>query len=254
MPLPNSYYLQFAKNIYTQCGEDGIIEQLFKDLKITSGIVVEFGAWDGLCISNVLNLWKNKKFKAILIECDMEKYKNLDHICGKIDSIECLNYFVNPDANHKDSLDNILTKSKFKVTSSNLALVSIDVDTCDYYIFESMAKYLPKVIVIETNTNYGPTEEYVSNNGSSLRSITELAEKKGYTLVCHTGNAFYIRNDLIEKLPQEDYSIENLFVSTPDVSIMQAIGPDGNDYGSLYWLSDEYNQNIQQIKKELLNE
>ena len=253
MTLPNSYYLQFAKNIYSQCGEDGIIEQLFKDLKITSGIVVEFGACDGLYISNVLNLWKNKKFKAILIECDIEKYNSLENICGKIDSIECLNYLVNSDANHEDSLDNILTKSKFKVTFSNLALVSVDVDTTDYYIFESMTKYFPKVIIIETNTNYGPTEDYVSNNGSSLKSITKLAEKKGYTLVCHTGNAFYVRNDLIEKLPQKDYTIENLFISNLNVNIMQAIGPDGNDYGSSYWSSDEYNHNIQQIKKELVN-
>lgn len=253
MILPNSYYLQFAKNIYTQCGEDGIIEQLFKDLKIKSGVVVEFGAWDGVYISNVLNLWKNKNFKAILIESDSQKYNDLQSICGKIDSVECLNYFVNPNSNHPDSLDNILDKSKFNITSSNLSLVSIDVDTCDYGIFESMTKYLPKVIIIETNTNYGPDQDYISGNGSSLKSITDLAERKGYKLVCHTGNAFYVRSDLFEKIPQEDYSVENLFISTPNVEVMQRIGPDGNDYGSLYWLSEQYKQLISQIKQELMS-
>lgn len=252
MTLPNSYYLQFAKNIYTQCGEDGIIEQLLNDLKIKSGVVVEFGACDGVYISNVLNLWKNKNFNAILIESDSEKYNDLQATCGRIDSVECLNYFINPDPNHPDCLDNILDKSKFKITKSNLVLISIDVDTCDYGIFESMTRYAPKIIVIETNTNYGPDQDHISDQGSSLKSITELAERKGYKLVCHTGNAFYVRNDLFEKLPQEDYSVENLFISNLNVDVMQRIGPDGNDYGSQYWSSGEYMEMILQTKQELM--
>jgi len=252
MTLPNSYYLQFAKNIYTQCGEDGIIEQLLNDLKIKSGVVVEFGACDGVFISNVLNLWKNKNFNAILIESDGEKYNDLQATCGRIDSVECLNYFINPDPNHPDCLDNILDKSKFKITKSNLVLVSIDVDTCDYGIFESMTRYAPKIIVIETNTNYGPDQDHISDQGSSLKSITELAERKGYKLVCHTGNAFYVRNDLFEKLPQEDYSVENLFISTSNVDVMQRIGSDGNDCGFVYCSSDQYMQLISQTKQELM--
>lgn len=252
MTLPNSYYLQFAKNIYTQCGEDGIIEQLLNDLNIKSGVVVEFGACDGVFISNVLNLWKNKNFNAILIESDGEKYNDLQATCGRIDSVECLNYFINPDPNHPDCLDNILDKSKFKITKSNLVLISIDVDTCDYGIFESMTRYAPKIIVIETNTNYGPDQDHISDQGSSLKSITELAERKGYKLVCHTGNAFYVRNDLFEKLPQEDYSVGNLFISTPNVDLMQRIGPDGNDCGFVYCSSDQYMQLISQTKQELM--
>lgn len=240
MALPNSHYLQFVKNIYSQCGEDGIIEQLFKDLKISSGVVVEFGAWDGVYISNTVNLWKNKKFKSILIESDSAKCIDLTSNCGHLDNVECINKFVNPDPNHEDSLDNILSTSKFKITSSNFSLISIDVDTCDYHIFESMVKYRPKVVVIETNTNYGPDQDYISSNGSSLKSITDLAERKGYKLVCHTGNAFYVRNDLINYLPDKDYSIHNLFVPTPEVETLQRISPEGKDFGSLYWLSEQY--------------
>ncbi len=49
----NSPYLEYAKNYITQNGEDGIIEKLFHDLGIEGGSVVEFGAWDGVFISNV---------------------------------------------------------------------------------------------------------------------------------------------------------------------------------------------------------
>jgi len=53
-------YIKYGKNIFTQFGEDGIIEKLFSDLKINNGIVVEFGAWDGIYLSNVYNLWRYK--------------------------------------------------------------------------------------------------------------------------------------------------------------------------------------------------
>ena len=110
-------------------------------------------------------------------------------------------------------------------------------------------------LVIETNTNYGPDVNYVSqNNGSSLKSITELAERKGYKLVCHTGNAFYVRLDLFDKLPQKDYSLENLFISTANVEVMQRKGPDGDDYGSLYYLSSGYDKLVSEINHELIKE
>ncbi len=245
MVLSRSYYLQFAKNIYSQCGEDGIIEKLLKDLKIRNGgIVVEFGACDGVFLSNTVNLWKDVKFKSILIESDVEKYNNLVLNCGHLDHVECINKFVNPDPDHEDCLDNILENSKFKLTSSNFVLISIDVDTCDYQIFETLIKFTPKIVVIETNTNFAPDQDYISNNGSSLKSITDLAERKGYKLVCHTGNAFYVRNDLVDKLPDSDFSIENLSVNNAEVDLLQQRDPEGNSFGSLYWTSQQYNQNI----------
>ena len=49
----------FHKNIYSQNGEDGIIEKLVSVLKIGSGFFVEFGAWDGKHWSNSYNLYQN---------------------------------------------------------------------------------------------------------------------------------------------------------------------------------------------------
>jgi len=252
MTISNSYYLKFAKNIYSQCGEDGIIERLLKDLNIRSGgIVVEFGACDGVFLSNTVNLWKDGKFKSILIESDAEKCKDLFSNCGHLEYIECINKFVNPDSSHEDCLDNILQNSKFKVTSSNFAILSIDVDTCDYHIFESLVKFTPKIVVIETNTNFAPNEDHISNMGSSLKSITDLAEKKGYKLVCHTGNAFYVRNDLTDKLVDSDFSIENLSLGNDEVDILQQLGPEGKSLGYLYWASENYKKNVTETIRQL---
>ena len=71
--VENQYYFKYAKNIFSQNGDDGIIEKIFEHLKINDGVVVEFGAWDGIYLSNVYNLWKNKNFSALLIESDEGK-------------------------------------------------------------------------------------------------------------------------------------------------------------------------------------
>ena len=42
----NVFYNTYAKNIYSQNGEDGIISELLKRLEINNGWVCEFGAQD----------------------------------------------------------------------------------------------------------------------------------------------------------------------------------------------------------------
>jgi len=70
----NSFY----KNIFSQFGEDGIIEEILNRLGRNSDkLCCEFGAWDGSHLSNVYNLILNKNFKGILIEADPKKFKNL---------------------------------------------------------------------------------------------------------------------------------------------------------------------------------
>ena len=72
----NKFYNKYKKDIYSQNGEDGIIEELLKRLDINSGWVCEFGAWDGIHLSNTYNLVK-QNFNAVYIEGDKEKYTDL---------------------------------------------------------------------------------------------------------------------------------------------------------------------------------
>ena len=69
----NIFYNKYAKNIYSQNGEDGIIEELLKRLDIKNGWVCEFGAWDGINLSNTFRLVENG-FNAVFIEGDQNKY------------------------------------------------------------------------------------------------------------------------------------------------------------------------------------
>jgi len=266
MSKHRSYYLNFIKNIFSQNGEDGIIEKLFKDLKINGGVLCEFGAWDGIYLSNIANLYlKNKNYDSILIESDSSRAKECLELLSNYDNVEVYNISISSDVNSEHSIDNILSKSSFDLSDDNFSLISIDVDSCDYYIFDSLKKYNPKVVVIETahqSLHYDYDYESISyNSGCSLKSATDLAESKGYTLVAHTGNAFFVRNDLIDKLPENDYSIKNLYVPISEIiSYCAASKSDGTigkyniSNGDVYFTSLEYSQFIDSVKSKLLSE
>jgi hypothetical protein len=60
----------YSKNIYSQCGEDGIIEEILTRIGRvlpSDNWCVEFGAWDGVQWSNTCNLIRNKADRAVLI-------------------------------------------------------------------------------------------------------------------------------------------------------------------------------------------
>ena len=136
----------FKKKIYSQNGEDGIIEEILnrfgKDIDQTC---CEFGAWDGIYLSNVYNLVQNKGYKALYIEPDKKKfYKLKNNFEGK--NVITLNKYVSFEG--KDKLDEILLENNF---NTNFDLLSIDIDGNDYHIFNSLEKFKPKIILIEFN-------------------------------------------------------------------------------------------------------
>jgi hypothetical protein len=86
MFFTNLFYNRYAKNVHSQNGEDGIIEELLKRLDIKNGSVCEFGAWDGIHLSNTFNLVK-QGFNAVFIEGDEMKYKDLLNTVEKYSNI-----------------------------------------------------------------------------------------------------------------------------------------------------------------------
>lgn len=260
-----SHYLKYAKNIFSQNGEDGIIEELFNDLNISSGVVCEFGGWDGIWLSNIANLYlKDKNYQAILIESDISRHKECLEYLKKYDNVECINCLVSYEKDSDASLDNLFKLSEFDLSPDNFSLLSIDIDSADYYVFESLDNYYPKIIIIETGaqslTDMHDYEFESYDTGCSLKSAKNLAERKGYTLVCHTGNAFFVRNDLVDNLPDKDYTIENLYLPFKEIiSYAAATKSDGSigrydtASGEVYFTSPEYHQNIGIVKKKLQN-
>lgn len=196
----------YAKNIYSQFGEDGIIEEILKRIgrsADTDGWCVEFGAWDGLHLSNTYHLINDKAFKAVLIEGDREKYLTL---CNNIprDDVYKICRFVNFEGT--STLDNILRSTPIP---AGFDFLSIDIDGCDYFIFDSLKEYRPKIVCIEYNPTIPNEVEFIQprdfgiKQGASARSLMNLGIQKGYSLAAVTAcNLILVRNDLLKYVGQ----------------------------------------------------
>lgn len=239
-----SPYLKYSKNVYTQNGEDGILEKILEELNIDHGNVVEFGAWDGIYLSNVYRLWKYRNFKGILIESDSARAKDF---YGFEEKAKMFNYLISPEKSNENSIDNVLDKIGIE---GEIAVMSIDIDSCDYYVMESMEKYRPAIIIIETSNSYGPDEVYKSyDSGCSMRAVWDLSIKKGYSMVAYTANAILVRNDLVYKLSEFDTKIgpEQMYINERQYLTISSCDDEGILGDVPFYLTDRY-------KKRILNE
>ena len=203
-------YLKYRKNYFSQNGEDGIIEKLLDQLNLKQNLFVcEFGAWDGIYLSNTFNLVTKYNATALMIEGDDERYKDLEKTSKTNKNIIPIKKFVRP--NGDNSLDKILEENNFPI---NFDLLSIDIDSNDLEVWQNCIKYKPKIIIIEINSNLAPDIIQVHNNklgliGNSFRSTLEVSRKKGYTPITHTGNLILLKNELLEKINFDKELIKN---------------------------------------------
>lgn len=219
-------YIEYRKNIYSQNGEDGIIQKLIEELelKIKDMWVVDVGAFDGISYSNVRALIE-QHCNAVMVEpCTVggegePKYKELKKLPILFPKVITLNHFTKiknkrlteqsieactnihkkyneefaPDIKYLDeSLDCV------KEFPFDYDILNIDIDSYDHAVWLEHTR-TPKIVIIEITSHIPPTTSSDQNNISFADSIV-FGTHKGYSCVCHTGNMIFVRNDLLHKL------------------------------------------------------
>lgn len=204
-------FAAFSRNEYSQFGEDGIIEKLLSIIPQRDQWCVEFGAWDGLHLSNTFNLVKNSGYRPVLIEADGEKFAELEKNMGSFNPV-LVNAFVTFDGD--STLDNILRKTGIPI---DFDFLSIDIDGNDYWILESIKVYRPKIICIEYNPSIPNAVDYVQQRdfsmkrGASALALCKLAKEKSYELVATTScNLLFVNREYFDLFEIADNRLSEL--------------------------------------------
>lgn len=176
------------RSVCSQGGQDGVLEVIFNQIGEGDEYYVEFGAKDGLELSNTANLRIYHGWGGLLMDAEQTSE------------------IVKKETITSNNINSIL--HKYKV--GDIDYLSIDIDGNDYYVLNTLYKK-PRVISIEYNSKfrndqsyaieYNPEHKWEGDDyyGASLLALKKLGEKKGYTLVHVVAqlDAFFIRNDLI---------------------------------------------------------
>jgi len=203
--------LDYAKNVTSQRGEDGIVEKVFEMIGTTNKICVEFGAGDGDRTSNTWNLINFHKWGGVLIEPKKEMFVSLARRYEHRPDVITLAKTVGFEKDN--SLDYVLN-GEFPLSFDFL---SIDIDGCDYHVWDAIEKYRPRVVLIEHNPTVPIDIAFVQpkdmsvNQGSSLKALHNLGLRKDYELVAATElNAVFVKWEFLSLFDIEDNSPEAL--------------------------------------------
>jgi hypothetical protein len=198
--------ITYEHQVFSQSGEDGIIEEIFNRIGTTNKYFVEFGVQDGLeCNSTYLLL---KDWKGLWIEGSEKYYKqikaNFSHLPEN--QLKVKNAFITAE-----NIESIFDAHEIPIEPD---MLSIDIDGNDYYVWAAIKKYKPRVVVIEYNATIRPNIQWIKaydpksiwdgtmHFNASLKSLELLGSEKGYSLIgCnfHGTNAFFVRKDLIQE-------------------------------------------------------
>ncbi len=193
--------LRHGYKMFSQNQEDGMIAEVFERIGTGSRRFVEFGVQDGLeCNSAFLLMqgWSGAWIEGSAADAARAKAAFASY------PVEVVNDFVTVE--NADALISLLAGGE------ELDLLSIDVDTIDYWLWKAIVSVRPRLVVIEYNASWppflrktvahDPGMEWDGTNfsGSSLGALEALGREKGYCLVgCSLAgvNAFFVREDLV---------------------------------------------------------
>jgi hypothetical protein len=231
--LPASAPLASAEfRVYSQWGEDGIIQFLLGRIPGLEPTFVEFGTQD-YTESNTRFLLVNDNWRGLVIdgsERDIQFIRS-DTIYWRHD-LEAVSAFI--------TTDNISELIARRFPGPELGLLSIDIDGNDYWVWQAISRVRPSIVICEYNSVFGSrlavtvpyrpdfnrTAAHHSNlyYGASLPALCRLAEEKGYAFVGSNSagnNAFFVRKDRLSGLKalsaQEGY-VESRYREARDSS------------------------------------
>ncbi len=188
---------------FSQNGEDGVLAEILRRVGAPTRFFVEFGAETGK-EGNCVLLADVVGWSGLFIEGNDDSFAGLERKYRELERVTTIQAMVTPR-----NVQELFARAPVPREPD---VLSIDVDGTDYWIWEAITDYRPRVVVIEYNALLDLARKLVQPRevgtwdgsdyyGASIAAIRSLGESKGYRLV-HAersgNNAFLVDEELAE--------------------------------------------------------
>ena len=194
--------------VYSQWGEDGIIQFLIRNVQINQKSFVEFGV-EAYQEANTRFLLMHNNWRGLIIDGSQTNISRvkLDEVYWKHELTPVFS-FITPT-----NINSLIEQYGF---SGEIGLLSVDIDGMDYWVWKNINVISPAIVIAEYNSLFGPDRavtlpldaKFVRSRahhsliyyGASLGALVKLGDEKGYCCVgCNSAgnNVFFVRRDLM---------------------------------------------------------
>lgn len=206
--------------VFSQTGDDGIIQYLINKICIPETTFIEFGV-ENYVESNTRFLLKYNNWSGLVIDGSAKaiRYIMSDDIYYQHD-LKTLQAFITAE-----NINDLICSQGFR---GEIGLLSVDIDGNDYWVWKAINVVTPVIVIAEYNSVFGIDRaltvpykpDFVRADahyshlyfGASLKALCMLAEEKGYAFVGSNSignNAYFVRKDHLGDLkalcPEEGY-------------------------------------------------
>jgi hypothetical protein len=194
--------------VFSQFGDDGIIQYLINELPIKNKTFIEFGV-ENYREANTRFLLINNYWSGLVIDGSK---KNIDSIKNEqfysFYDLQAECSFIT-----RKNINDLIKLTKF---DEEVGILSVDIDGNDYWIWKEINCIKPIILISEYNSLFGFEHPYTIEYkddfvrgtnyrfnfyGTSLRSICDISKEKGYSFIGSNSagnNAYFIRNDYMQ--------------------------------------------------------
>jgi hypothetical protein len=217
---------QVEFRVFSEWGDDGIIQWLTHHLSIPNKTFIEFGVKD-YREANTRFLMMNDNWSGFVMdgsEKNVSKIRNSEYYCRY--ELNATSVFIDCD-----NINGLIASQSF---DPGVGLLHIDLDGNDYWIWEKIDVVAPVIVIVEYNSIFGMdraitipydkgfqrTQAHHSNLyfGASLKALHHLAGQKGYAFIgCNSAgnNAYFVQNealnDTVRAVPLEEGYVVSKF-------------------------------------------
>jgi hypothetical protein len=197
--------------VFSQWGDDGIIQYLVNKVAISNNYFVEFGV-ENYAEANTRFLLMNNNWSGLVMDGSSKNVEFIQKsdVYWKYDLV-ARHAFV--------TVENINELLALEKVPPHIGLLHIDIDGNDYWIWKAIQQIKSDIVIVEYNCLFGSeraiTVPYQSNfqrskihysnlfYGCSLAAFCDLAKEKGYSFVgCNSAgnNAYFVLDEKMQHL------------------------------------------------------